>query len=76
MTNHKNNIYPCCALCHQIPSGGLHDGLRIMGRFICSDCERTLVALPCDDERYGHFVQLLKTAFHPFESTIQRYTSV
>lgn len=76
MTNRQNKIYPLCALCGQVPSGGLHDGLRIMGKFICSDCESTLCTLECDDPRYHHFAALLKDAFWSSANDVRRFTQV
>lgn len=73
----KQNIYPCCALCGQIPPGGLHDGLRIMGSFICSACESELSHLDESDPRYRHYVRLIQSAFHePLHQAIIRYTQV
>lgn len=71
----QNNIYPCCALCGQIPPGGLHDGLRMLGSFICSQCEAELIHLDENDPRYAHYVKLLQQAFkRGFNQAIVRYT--
>lgn len=59
----KNNIFPQCSLCGQVPEGGLHDGLRVMGQFICSSCESELTDLKDDDPRYGQLVALINKAF-------------
>lgn len=58
-----NNIYPRCALCNEVPPGGLHDGLRLMGQFICTDCESELIHLSADDPRYAKFIALVNAAF-------------
>lgn len=77
MANKQNNIYPCCALCGRIPPGGLHDGLRLMGSFICSNCEAELINLDENDPRYTHYVHILQQAFQePMHHAIHRYTLV
>ncbi len=71
----RNNIYPCCALCGQIPPGGLHDGLHMLGSFICSECEAELISLDENDPRYAHYVALLQNAFKGrMHQAIVRYT--
>ncbi len=36
------------------------EGLMILGRFICNQCERRLVSLDVTDDSYGYYVERLK----------------
>lgn len=55
-----------CMICAR--TGG--DGIHILSRFICSDCEQDLVNTEVDDDLYEYFVDRLRILWNDLMSGI------
>lgn len=53
-------IYPQCSICGLVPENGLYDGLYLRGKFICSGCEKKLVATGPDSANYEEQIQYIR----------------
>jgi len=56
----SGKLLPVCIICEQVPLEGIMGGLVITGNFICDDCQRELLSIACDDEKYKVFQEKLK----------------
>ncbi|ADY54538.1 Sigma-G inhibitor, Gin [Syntrophobotulus glycolicus DSM 8271] len=54
-----NNIYPKCMICGKNPEQGLHDGLWLYRKFICSNCENSLISVE-EQKDYDHTINVIK----------------
>lgn len=59
-----DNIYPKCCLCGCTPSKGLYDGLRLNGKFICSDCEEHIMEVEIGSEEYYRSIQNMRAILY------------
>ncbi len=55
-----SNICPKCSFCGQVPANGFYDGLFLQGRFICSLCEKKLLAAGPDELSYAEQIQNIR----------------
>lgn len=65
-----SKIYPKCTICNGVPSGGLYDGIRLAGRFICSHCERDIVTADMRSSRYEENLENVKRLLYGKSSAI------
>lgn len=56
----KGNLIPKCFVCGLTPKKGIHGGILIGKRFLCTSCEVAIVQLNADDEYYQFYVDGLK----------------
>lgn len=54
-----------CIVCGQTRT----DGIRIVSRFICADCESDIVRTDVEDDMYGYFVERLRALWLDLAST-------
>jgi hypothetical protein len=52
---------PRCVICEQVPLGGIREGIKIRGGFICSHCEKTIVAMDAGSSNYNQILHKIRT---------------
>ncbi|HWQ71015.1 MAG TPA: sigma factor G inhibitor Gin [Desulfitobacteriaceae bacterium] len=67
----KGNIYPVCYHCGQIPALGLYDGFRIRGKFFCSDCEQSILAMETGSRDYQLILACIRKAIFKGPSRVK-----
>jgi len=65
-----SNTYPKCTFCKAVPSGGLYDGIRLAGSFICSSCERDIISADMRSPRYEENIQKVRGLLYGKSSAI------
>jgi len=56
----KDNLVPKCCVCGLTPYKGIHGGILIGKRFLCTSCEAAIVRLSIDDENYHFYLDGVK----------------
>lgn len=46
----------CCMICYEEKQEGIH----IWNQFLCTDCERDIVATEVEDAKYMYYVERMK----------------
>ncbi len=54
-------LLPRCVICEQVPLGGIREGIKIRGGFICSHCEKTIVAMDAGSSNYNQILHKIRT---------------
>ena len=52
-------ILPVCFVCGKVHEKGLHGGIHIKGKFICTDCEKQICTLQAKAPAYPQMLQKL-----------------
>jgi len=56
----KGILLPRCYLCGEVPSQGIHGGVKIRKAFICSDCEQDIVHMEVGSVPYQTVINKLR----------------
>jgi hypothetical protein len=56
----KGILLPVCVVCEQTPPLGIAGGIVISGCFLCTDCEKEIVAAQAGDLHYLRLKEKLK----------------
>lgn len=56
----KDNLLPKCVICKTTPFKGIHGGILIGKKFLCIDCETSIVGLESGDDIYDYYLNGLK----------------
>lgn len=56
----SDNVYPKCSVCHEVPAGGLYDGIRLNGQLICTCCQQQIMAEPVATQPYHEHIDAIK----------------
>jgi len=53
-------LLPRCALCDQVPEGGIRSGVKVKNAFICDACQAELLIIDVGSQRYNSIVDKVK----------------
>ncbi|MFA6807934.1 MAG: sigma factor G inhibitor Gin [Eubacteriales bacterium] len=55
----KSNIYPKCYICGNVPRCGICGGFRLLGEFICKECEQRIIVSEAGTEEYLDIIRVI-----------------
>lgn len=59
-TNIDGKVCPKCYICGRLAPGGLYDGFRLSGKFVCSICENKILLADSTDDTYEEMKEAIK----------------
>lgn len=53
-------LLPRCALCEQVPEGGIRCGVKVKKAFICDACQAELLVIDVGSQQYNRIVNKVR----------------
>lgn len=53
-------LLPCCSVCGQVPSQGIHGGIKLKNFFLCRECEWAILTAEVGSPDYEMLMDKLR----------------